>query len=202
MGCMGCSVGAEVDPAGVGYSGDCAPEVGHDGSVVEEDAAGFAEGDLHVLGEEVFGLRVAKGGLGARVEDDDLVLDIEGLEILGEGDVDALGLVAEVVDGGDAAVGEWYGGADLSAQVGGARVRPRSALVVGDGPVVVQVVGGAVDVGPNEGVDAAVGEDGAHLVPPEGFACEVSSATTVYSPQDSPWSDENRAAPFWSGMPT
>ena len=136
----GCLVGAEADPAGVGYAGDGAPEVGHDGSVVEEDAAGLAEGYLHVLGEEVVGLGVSERGLGARVENDDLVFDIEGLEVLGDGDVDALGLVAEVVDGGDTAVREGYGCADLSSQVGGARVRPRAALVVGDGPVVVQVV--------------------------------------------------------------
>ena len=107
----------------MGYACDGAPEVGHDGSVVEEDAAGLAEGDLHVLGEEVFGLGGAEGGLGSGVKDDDFVFDIEGLKVLGEGDVDALRLVAEVVDGGDAAVRQGYGGADLSAQVGGSRAQ-------------------------------------------------------------------------------
>ena len=91
----------------------------------------FSECDQHVLGEKVIAFRVDQGGLGYGVEDDDLVFDVEIRQILADGNADAVRIMAEVVDGRDASVGERDRAANLATQVGCAGLRPGASFVVG-----------------------------------------------------------------------
>lgn len=125
-----------------------APEVGHQVAIGEKDATGFAETDEHLLGKEVRVVGITQCRLRPGVEDHGLVVGIEVRQVLRQSDVYALRLVPEVVDRRNPPVGEGDGRTDLTPKVGGFGLPPRAPLVFRDSPMVVQVLGRAVLVGP------------------------------------------------------
>ena len=106
----------------MGNAATGAPEVGQQRAGVGfEVAAGLAEADQQVFLEEGVGRSLPELCLGPRVEHDHFVVAVERLEILAERDVDSVGVVAMVVDGRHAAVGQGDRAADLAGKVGRSR---------------------------------------------------------------------------------
>ena len=79
----------------------------------------------------------------------------------------------KVVDRRNPTVRQWYRSANLALQVRRPRTSPRPPLVFRDRPVIRKVAGSAVEVRPKEGIDLAVRQQGAHLIPPKYLACGV-----------------------------
>ena len=171
---------------------DRTPEIRHQVAVVEPDAAGLSESDLHVFGQEIVRLRLSQGGLGPGVEHDDLAIQIERLQVVAERHAYPMRFAAVVVYGRHPSVCQRDGGADLPPQVGGPRRRPRPPAIVRDGPVIGKILGGTIDVGPEHGVDSAVRQHRIHLVPPEQLPGRIVGHHGKFTPGPSLVGGEDR----------
>ena len=110
--------------------------------------------------------RFRRHGLLAGPKHHRLIVDVVILQILGDGDMDPLGFAPIVVDGRHPAVGKCDGSTELTLQIGGTGFAPGPAGVLGNDPVIVDILSlpDAPGPGPEGGVDPSIGQHGLHLV--------------------------------------